>query len=66
MMLFAPVALAGSCAFMLPVATAPNAVIYSTGEVTIPQMANAGFRLNLVGIVAVTSLSYALVPIIFG
>ncbi|PCI47137.1 MAG: anion transporter [Alphaproteobacteria bacterium] len=66
MMLFAPVALAASCAFMLPVATAPNAVIYSTGEVTIPQMANAGFRLNLVGIVAVTSLSYVLVPVIFG
>ncbi|PCI32915.1 MAG: anion transporter [Alphaproteobacteria bacterium] len=65
MMLFAPVALAASCAFMLPVATAPNAVIYSTGEVTIPQMANAGFRLNLVGIVVVTSLSYALVPLIF-
>ncbi len=66
MMLFAPVALSASCAFMLPVATAPNAVIYSTGKVTIPQMANAGFRLNLVAIVVVTSLSYALVPIIFG
>lgn len=66
MMLFAPVALSASCAFMLPVATAPNAVIYSTGQITIPQMANAGFRLNLVGIVVVTALSYALVPIIFG
>ncbi|VAV91609.1 Sodium-dependent anion transporter family [hydrothermal vent metagenome] len=65
MMLFAPVALSASCAFMLPVATAPNAVIYSTGKVTIPQMANAGFRLNLVAIIVVTSLSYALVPIIF-
>lgn len=66
MMLFAPVALSASCAFMLPVATAPNAVIYSTGKVTIPQMVNAGFRLNLVAIVVVTSLSYALVPLIFG
>lgn len=66
MMLFAPVALSASCAFMLPVATAPNAVIYSTGKVTIPQMANAGFRLNLVAIMVVTVLSYALVPIIFG
>ncbi len=66
MMLFTPVALAASCAFMLPVATAPNAVIYSTGKVTIPQMANAGFRLNLVGIIAVTTLSYLLVPVIFG
>ena len=66
MMLFAPVALSASCAFMLPVATAPNAVIYSTGEVTIPEMAGAGFRLNLVAIIAVTALSYALVPVIFG
>ena len=66
MMLFAPVALSASCAFMLPVTTAPNAVIYSTGKVTIPQMANAGFRLNLVAIMVVTVLSYALVPIIFG
>jgi len=66
MMLFAPVALSASCAFMLPVATAPNAVVYASGKVTIPQMANAGFRLNLVAIIAVTSLSYALVPIIFG
>ncbi|MCF8473339.1 MAG: DASS family sodium-coupled anion symporter [Emcibacter sp.] len=66
MMLFAPVALAASCAFMLPVATAPNAVIYATDEVTIPEMAYAGFRLNLIGIIVVTALSYGLVPIIFG
>ncbi|WP_339862980.1 DASS family sodium-coupled anion symporter [Paremcibacter congregatus] len=66
MMLFAPVALSASCAFMLPVATAPNAVIYATGKVTIPQMAAAGFRLNLVGIVVITALSYSLVPLIFG
>lgn len=66
MMLFVPVAVSASCAFMLPVATAPNAVVYSSGEVTIPQMANAGFRLNLFAIFAVTGSSYLLVPIIFG
>ncbi|WP_138381006.1 SLC13 family permease [Luteithermobacter gelatinilyticus] len=66
MLLFAPTALAGSCAFMLPVATAPNAVIYSTGRVTIPEMMNAGVRLNLLGILVITSLSYLLVPILFG
>jgi sodium-dependent dicarboxylate transporter 2/3/5 len=66
MLLFAPTALAASCAFMLPVATAPNAVVYSTGQVTIAQMANAGFKLNLVAIVVVTGLSYALIPWIFG
>ena len=66
MMLFVPAALAGSCAFMLPVATAPNAVVYSTGKVRIPEMVNAGFRLNLVGIMVLSPLCYLLVPIIFG
>tara|TARA_B100001540_G_scaffold314024_1_gene338096 strand:+ start:2076 stop:3479 length:1404 start_codon:yes stop_codon:yes gene_type:complete len=65
MMLAAPAALAASCAFMLPVATAPNAIIYASGEVTIAQMARAGFWLNIVGIFIVSTLSYFLVPIIF-
>ncbi|SFK12425.1 solute carrier family 13 (sodium-dependent dicarboxylate transporter), member 2/3/5 [Nitrosomonas aestuarii] len=65
MLLFAPTALAASCAFMLPVATAPNAVVYSTGQVTISQMAHAGLKLNLVAIVVVTGLSYALIPWVF-
>ncbi|SFQ02941.1 solute carrier family 13 (sodium-dependent dicarboxylate transporter), member 2/3/5 [Nitrosomonas cryotolerans] len=65
MLLFAPTALAASCAFMLPVATAPNAVVYSTGSVTIAQMASAGFKLNLVAIVIITTLSYLLIPILF-
>lgn len=65
MLLFAPAALAVSCAFMLPVATAPNAVVYATGYVTIPQMVHAGFKLNLMAIIVVTVLSYMLVPLIF-
>ena len=66
MILFMPVAISASCAFMLPVATAPNAVVYSSGEVTIPQMASAGFRINLFAIFAVTGLCHLLVPIVFG
>lgn len=61
-----PAAMAASCAFMLPVATAPNAIIFGDGHVTIPDMVKAGFRLNLVGIFIITLLSYALVPLIFG
>lgn len=66
MILFVPLAISASCAFMLPVATGPNAVVFSSGEVSIPQMANAGFRLNLFAIFGVTGSSYLLVPLVFG
>ena len=66
MILFVPLAISASCAFMLPVATGPNAVVFSSGEATIPQMAGAGFKLNLFAIFVVTGISYTLVPIIFG
>ncbi len=46
--LIVPVALAASCAFMLPVATAPNAIVYASGAVRMGQMIKAGFRINLV------------------
>ena len=64
-LLAAPTAMAASCAFMLPVATAPNAVIYSSGFVTIPQMAKAGFWLNIIATFVVSALCYWLVPIVF-
>lgn len=66
MILFVPLAISASCAFMLPVATGPNAVVFASGEVTIPNMASAGFRLNLFAIFAVTGASYLLVPVVFG
>jgi len=47
LLLAIPTALAASCAFMMPVATPPNAIVYGTGAVTIPQMAKAGLWLNL-------------------
>ncbi len=46
--LIVPVALAASCAFMLPVATAPNAIVYASGAASMNQMIKAGFRINLV------------------
>lgn len=65
MLLIAPMALAASCAFMLPVATAPNAIVFGSGKVSIPQMARAGFCLNLVVITLITPLAYLLIPLIF-
>ncbi|WP_071961238.1 SLC13 family permease [Aurantiacibacter gangjinensis] len=64
-LLAAPVALAASCAFMLPMATGPNAVIYASGKISLEQMARAGFRLNLLASVAIIALSYFLAPLVF-
>ena len=61
-----PVALAASCAFMLPVATPPNAIVYGSGRITIPQMAKAGIWLNILFTVIITVVVYLLAPVIFG
>lgn len=53
-----PAAISASCAFMLPVATGPNAVVFGSGEISIATMAREGFALNLIGVVVVTTLSY--------
>jgi len=58
MLLMIPAALSASCAFMLPVATAPNAVIYGSGRVTIKEMAWAGLVLNLFGALVISGVSY--------
>ena len=59
-----PATIAASCAFMLPVATPPNAIIYGSGFVSVPQMARAGVWLNLTFIVLVTLLCFLLLPAI--
>jgi len=52
-----PVTLAASCAFMLPVSTPPNAIIFSSGRVTVNQMVRVGFILNVVGVLLITLFS---------
>ncbi len=60
-----PVTLAASCAFMLPVATPPNAIVFSSGHISIPQMARAGLLLNLVSIAILSVVALTLAPLVF-
>jgi sodium-dependent dicarboxylate transporter 2/3/5 len=57
MLLMVPAALSASCAFMLPVATAPNAIVFGSGKIRIKDMARAGFVLNLLGALVIMSVS---------
>lgn len=60
-----PAALAASCAFMLPVSTPPNAIVFRSGALTIPDMLRAGFALTLASGVIITLLVWLLVPLVF-
>jgi len=57
-LLMIPAAMSASCAFMLPVATAPNVIVFSTGDVGIDTMAREGFALNLFGAVIISTICY--------
>jgi sodium-dependent dicarboxylate transporter 2/3/5 len=61
-----PAALAATCAFMLPVATPPNAIVYASGHIRMGQMVRAGFVLNLIGVVLITLMMYFLLPVVLG
>ncbi len=57
-LLMIPAALSASCAFMLPVATPPNVIIFSTGRVTVSRMASEGLAVNLIGAAVITGVIY--------
>jgi sodium-dependent dicarboxylate transporter 2/3/5 len=65
MLIAVPLTVAASLAFMLPVATPPNAIAYSTGRITIGEMVRAGFWLNLFGIGIALGLNYAITSWLF-
>jgi len=60
-LLMVPAAMSASCAFMLPVATAPNAIIFGTSQVPIASMVREGLVLNFIGVVVITLVCYFLV-----
>ena len=57
-----PVVLAASCAFMLPVATPPNAVVFGSGYLRIPDMVRVGIWMNLLSILLLTLFVYFILP----
>ncbi|WP_100639628.1 SLC13 family permease [Marinobacter salexigens] len=65
LLLTIPAAIAASCAFMMPVATPPNAIVFSSGHMRIGDMIRAGFALNIIGMIVVTLLCYLLLDFVF-
>ncbi|MHB0775593.1 SLC13 family permease [Halomonas sp. WWR20] len=60
-----PAAIAASCAFMMPVATPPNAIVFATGHMKIQSMIRAGLFLNIAGTILVTLLTVALIQLVW-
>ncbi|WP_057938604.1 SLC13 family permease [Algoriphagus resistens] len=65
-LLMVPVAMAASCAFMLPVATPPNAVVMGSGYLKIKDMMRAGLWLNLISVLIITISCYYLLELVWG
>jgi sodium-dependent dicarboxylate transporter 2/3/5 len=61
-----PATISASCAFMLPIATPPNAIVFGSGKIRMSQMANYGLALNLIGVAIVTLGTFTLIAPLLG
>jgi sodium-dependent dicarboxylate transporter 2/3/5 len=66
LLLMVPATLSASCAFMMPIATPPNAIVFGSGRIRIAEMARIGVLINFVGVILIASLFYLLGPAVFG
>ncbi len=64
--LMVPAAMAANCAFMLPVGTPPNAIIFATGKIKIIEMVRNGFWLNIFALLLIVASVYFLLPLVWG
>jgi sodium-dependent dicarboxylate transporter 2/3/5 len=65
LLLMIPATISASCAFMMPVATPPNAIIFGTGRIRISEMARAGIFINIIGVIVITVLFYLIGTVVF-
>ncbi len=65
LLLMIPATLSASCAFMLPVATPPNAIIFGSGRISVGRLARTGLLLNFIGVILITAAIYFLGQFVF-
>ena len=65
MLFMVPATISASCAFMLPVATPPNAVVFGSGHLVISDMAKTGLWMNIISILFLTMMTYYFLPLIW-
>ena len=63
--LLIPVTIASSCAFMLPMATPPNAIVFASGYIKVSEMARVGIILNLISVILLILMFKFIIPIVF-
>ena len=63
--ILAPVAMAASCAFMLPMATPPNAIVFASGHIKVHEMVKAGVILNIISVLLLILLAFTVIPKVF-
>jgi sodium-dependent dicarboxylate transporter 2/3/5 len=66
LLLMIPATLSASCAFMMPVATPPNAIIFGSGRIKIAEMARVGLAINLIGVLVISLVFYFLGTAVLG
>lgn len=66
LLLSIPVAMAASCAFMMPISTPPNAIVFSSGHIRMRQMIKTGFILNLISVIVLVFAAFTIIDWVFG